>query len=51
MKRRNEDDVGPVQNGISWPVPEAIHTFPACGKTVEKAAALLVQRKKTSVGK
>jgi hypothetical protein len=43
MKRRNEDDVGPVQNGISRVVPEAIHTPPACGKTVEKAEASLIE--------
>jgi hypothetical protein len=25
MKRRNDDDVGPVQNGIARLVPEAVH--------------------------
>jgi hypothetical protein len=51
MKRRNEDDVGPVQNGISRVVPEAVHTSPACGKTVEKEASLLMQRIKPFVFK
>jgi hypothetical protein len=36
MKRRNEVDVGPVQNGISPIFPDAVHKPPGCGESVEK---------------
>jgi hypothetical protein len=36
-KRRNEDDVGPVQNGISRVFPIGAHIIVVCGQAVEKA--------------
>jgi hypothetical protein len=35
MKRRNEDDVGPVQNGISSILPRCTPKVATCGKAVD----------------
>jgi hypothetical protein len=39
MKRRNEDDVGPVENGIAAFLPKVTPKHADCGKPVDKSAA------------
>jgi hypothetical protein len=39
MKRRNEDDVGPVENGIVQVLPSITPTARGCGELVDKSTA------------
>jgi hypothetical protein len=39
MKRRNEDDVGPVENGIAEFLPKVAPSHADCGKPEDKSEA------------